>query len=457
MKDLTSGNEGKLIFNFAIPMLIGNVFQQLYNVVDSIIVGQFIGKEALAAVGSSFPIIFVLIALVIGVSSGGTIVISQFFGAKDIDKVKKTIDTLFIFLFFASFVLSAVGIIFSKDIFELIKLPPEVIPLAEEYIDIYLSGLLLFFGFYGTSAILRGLGDSKTPLYFMSISMTLNIGLDYLFVAVFNWGISGAAIATLISQGVVLIGMIIYLNLNHKIIRFSFTKMVFDKDIFIKSIRIGIPAGLQQSFVGIGKMALLRIVNNFGAAAVAAFTVAGRVDMFAAMPAMNFAAALSTFVGQNIGADKMSRVKKGLTATFLMTSLISLIVSSLVVLFRYEIMTWFSKDMEVINIGAEYLMIVSMFYILFSTMFVIGGVMRGAGDTLIPMFITLFALWIIRIPLSWFLSEEIGITGIWWGVPAAWGTGMILSIIYYMTGRWKSKTVVKHDKQAKMPVNRIVS
>ncbi|PLX15961.1 MAG: MATE family efflux transporter, partial [Marinilabiliales bacterium] len=187
MKDLTEGKSGSLILKFALPMLFGNIFQQLYNIVDSIIVGNFIGKEALAAVGASFPIIFAFISLIIGIASGSTIVISQYFGAKEIEKVKRTIDTLFIFLFFASIAISIVGIIFSESIFRFLQLPEEIIPQAKTYFNIFIGGVIVSFGFNGTSAILRGLGDSKTPLYFLIVSTFFNIGFDLLFVLVFKW------------------------------------------------------------------------------------------------------------------------------------------------------------------------------------------------------------------------------------------------------------------------------
>ncbi|MCK4700723.1 MAG: MATE family efflux transporter, partial [Bacteroidales bacterium] len=180
MKDLTNGSERKLIFQFALPMLMGNVFQQLYNIVDSIIVGNFIGKEALAAVGASFPIIFTMIALIIGIASGSTIVIAQFFGARDYQTVRKMIDTLLIFLFFASLLVTIIGITFTEQILRIIQLPEDIIPQAKAYLDIYLAGMIVFFGFNGISAILRGLGDSKTPMYFLIISTLLNIGLDLL-------------------------------------------------------------------------------------------------------------------------------------------------------------------------------------------------------------------------------------------------------------------------------------
>ena len=279
MKDLTEGNEARLILNFATPMLLGNLFQQLYNIVDTIIVGNILGKEALAAVGASFPIIFTLISLIIGVASGGTIVIAQYFGAKDIKNVKRAIDTLYIFLFFASVILSVIGVYFTEEIFRLVQLPEEILPQAKNYLTIYLSGLIVFFGFNGTSAILRGLGDSKTPLYFLVISTFFNIGLDLLFILVFEWGVAGAALATVISQGGAFLTAILYLNRYHKIISFNISEFQFDNRIFRQSLRIGLPTGIQHTFISLGNLALMAIVNSFGTNVIAAYSAAIRIDM----------------------------------------------------------------------------------------------------------------------------------------------------------------------------------
>jgi len=446
MKDLTSGKESKLIFDFAVPMLLGNVFQQLYNIVDSIIVGRFIGKEALAAVGSSFPIIFTLISLIIGIATGSAIIIAQYFGAKDINNVRKTIDTMYIFLFIASLAIGVVGIVLAEPIFHLIKLPEEVIPQAKLYLSIYFSGMIFFFGFNGTAAILRGLGDSKTPLYFLIVATIVNIVLDILFVIVFKWGIAGVAIATIISQAGAFVTAILYLNRTHEIINLSFRKLHFDREIFRKSIKIGLPIGSQHAFVALSFLAMFWIVNMFGTDATAAYSVAIRIDSFTSMPAMNFAMALATFVGQNLGANKAERVKNGYYATLRMTAIISLIVSLLTIIFRDQVFGWFTSDENVISLGSSYLLIVSGFYITFAWMFVTGGIMRGAGDTLVPMFITIFVLWIVRIPLCYWLSQRTGIEGIWWGIPIAWILGLTLSYIYYRTGKWKTKAVVKPVK-----------
>jgi len=442
MKNLTEGNSGSLIFKFAIPMLIGNVFQQLYNVVDSIIVGRYLGKQALAAVGASFPLIFMMISFVVGVAIGTTIIISQYFGAKDIKMVKRSIETMYVFLFFASITVTILGISLSGPIFRLINLPEDVMPQAITYFNVYLTGTVFFFGFNGISSVLRGLGDSKTPLYFLVFSTVMNVILVWLFVAVFKWGVAGSAWATVIAQAGAFFTGIIYLNRTHEIVKLNSLKLVFDRAIFRKSIMIGLPTGLQQTFVSMGMLAVTRIVNGFGTDAIAAYSVAMRLDSLAGMPAMNFGAALSTFVGQNLGANKPERVKQGFKATFMMSGALALLTSLFVIVFRQQLMHLFTDDVAVIAIGAEYLVIVSSFYIFFSAMFVIGGVMRGAGDTLIPMFITLFALWVIRIPAAWILSRYFGVDGIWWSIPVAWFIGMTLSYMYYLKGNWKTKVVV---------------
>lgn len=448
MKDLTEGSEGKLILQFAWPLLIGNIFQQMYSIVDSIIVGNFLGSEALAAIGASFPIIFTMISFVIGIAGGFTIIISQYFGAKDIDKVRRSIDTMYVFLFFAAITISALGILFTRQIFQLMQVPEEVMPLATTYLQTYFAGIILFFGFNGINAILRGLGDSKTPLYFLIIATLTNIFFDYLFVVILNTGIWGAALATIISQGGAFITAILYLNKNHSLVKLTTLRLIFDRSIFRKSLKIGLPSGIQNTTVSLGMMTLFGIVNTFGASTAAAYSVALRINALASTPAMNFAAALSTFVGQNLGANKPKRVNRGLISTLIMASSIVAVMTVVIIIFKQQLMGLFTDDAEVVRIGAHYLVIVSSFYLVFSTMFVFGGVMRGAGDTIAPMIFTLISLWVIRIPVAYFLSDIIGIDGVWWASPIGWFTGMTGLVIYYYTGRWKKKVVVKHPDPA---------
>jgi putative MATE family efflux protein len=441
MKDLTNGPEARLIFRFAIPMVIGNVFQQLYNVTDSIIVGKVLGESALSAVGASFPIFYTVIAFVIGIGSGATVVISQYFGAKNFNQVKKAIGTLYIFVFFAAIILSIGSIIFSREIFTLLKVRPDVMPNAISYFTIYMSGLIIYFGFNSTASILRGMGDSRTPLLFFTISTIANIAFDLLFIIVFDWGIEGAAIATIVAQGGAFITAILYLNHRNHLIHFSWDSLGFDWKVFRESIRIGLPTGFQQTFVALGMMALIRIINDFETPVLAAYTAASRIDALAIMPVMNLASALSAFVGQNLGANKIYRIRKGLKATLIMAWTVSLLIMGIVIFKGTFLMSMFSESQEVIQHGKNYLIIISSFYPVFATMFIMHGILRGAGDTLIPMFITLISLWIVRIPIAAFLSASMGPTGIWWAIPAGWTIGLIGTITYYLTGRWKNKGV----------------
>jgi putative MATE family efflux protein len=256
--------------------------------------------------------------------------------------------------------------------------------------------------------------------------------------------VAGVAFATIVSQAGAFITAIFYLNRTHEIVKLSLSKLFFDKKIFRQSLRIGIPTGFQQTIVSLGMIAVVWIVNLFGTDVIAAFSVVMRIDSLASLPAMNFAAALSTFVGQNLGANKADRVKAGLIATLKFTSIISVGITVIAILFSRQLMSVFTNDQAVIEIGVKYLIIVSSFYIIFSTMFVLNGVMRGAGDTLITMFITLFALWFVRIPASYLLSQAMGETGIWWAIPIGWFLGMSLTYGYYLSGRWKTKGVVKY-------------
>jgi putative MATE family efflux protein len=292
------------------------------------------------------------------------------------------------------------------------------------------------------------LGDSKTPLYFLIIATIANIILVLLFVAVFKWGIAGAAYATLLANGIAFGLAIYWLNKTHKLIRISISRLHFDRDIFRQSIRIGLPTGIQQTLVAIGGMALLGIVNTFGTNVIAGYSVASRLDSLALVPAMSFSQALSTFVGQNIGANKMERIRAGLISTIKMAGIVTIVTTLFIVFWGHLVMSMFTKDPDVIKTGDQYLTIVSIFYFMFTLMFIYNGIMRGAGDTLLPMFFSIISLWLIRIPMAYFLSGEIGSQGIWWAIPVGWFAGLSLSFIYYKTGRWKTRSVVKYDENA---------
>ncbi len=301
------------------------------------------------------------------------------------------------------------------------------------------------FGYNSISAILRGLGDSRTPLVLLIISAFINICLDLLFIIVFKWGVWGAAFATVIAQGLSFLGGILYLQRINPLFKVNYLKLRFDREIFVNSIKIGLPTGVQQMMVAAGMMALTRIVNHFGTDAIAAFTAAGRIDSFAMMPAMNLSMAMSTFVGQNIGAGKHDRVNAAIKTGMLMSLIIAGIISVAVITFSQPLLRLFTTDLAVIAIGRDYLLIVGGFYIAFMMMFIFNGALRGAGDTMIPMLITLCALWLIRVPVSAILSERIGTNGIWWGIPVAWVFGAVFSGLYFASGRWRRKDLLKRN------------
>ncbi|MGC8764523.1 MAG: MATE family efflux transporter [Brevinematia bacterium] len=440
MIDMTEGNIPLKILRFTIPLLLSNVFQQLYNIVDAIIVGQFVGKQGIAAVGVSFPVMFLLIALVMGATMGTTVLISQFFGAKDIENLKKAISTTYIVIFVLSIVMTITGILSSSLLLNILGTPADVRESSRTYLLIIFSGITFSFGYNGLSAILRGLGDSKTPLYLLIFATFINIFLDLLFIIPFKMGVAGAALATIIAQGFSFLTGIIFLHKKNPVFNLK-GRIVFDSNIFKKSLSIGIPSGIQQIMVSIGAMALMNIVNRFGTDTLAGFTAATRIESLATMPAMNFSMAVTTFVGQNLGAKKMERVKKGVKSALLMTLGVNLFISALIIAFPKYLISLFNRDPMVVKIGKEYLYTVGPFFFTFAIMFIFNGVLRGAGDTFIPMFSTIFSQVILRIPASAYLSKLLGTKGIWWGIPIAWLFGMLFSFTYYKIGNWKKKGI----------------
>ncbi|HSV55897.1 MAG TPA: MATE family efflux transporter, partial [Magnetospirillaceae bacterium] len=379
MRDLTEGSETREILLFAFPMLIGNVFQQTYNLVDSVVVGRFVGKQALAAVGSSFSVLFLMVALSMGVTMGFTIIIAQYFGARDKARVRAAVDTAYLVLFCAGLFLSIAGSAFVPLILDLLRVPADVAPEAKIYLRILFAGSLATFGFNGVSAILRGLGDSRTPLYLLMAASVLNIVLDLVFVVGFGWGVAGVAWATVLSQACSFAGALVVLDKRNDFARLSLRGLRFDPGILRQSLRLGIPSGIQQTLVATGMMVLTRIVNTFGTDTAAGFAAAGRLDTFAMMPAMNLSMAVSTFVGQNLGAGKPERVRKGHSSALIMGLAISLVMGAVMILAGSHLVRLFTPDAQVIRIGARYLLIVGAFYSLFAVMFINNGVLRGAG------------------------------------------------------------------------------
>lgn len=444
MKDLTTGHEGKTIFLFSLPMLIGSLFQQLYNTADSIIVGRFLGKEAMAAVSGAFPIMMLLMSLLMGIGLGFSILISQYYGAKNIEKVKVTIDTTFIFVFISSVIITTIGILFCNPILKLMNTPDNVFEQCRLYLIVIFAGTLFSVGYNSISAILRGLGDSITPLYFLIIATILNIILDIIFIINFNMGVEGVALATIIAQGISFLCSVVYLNKKHNILKVKFTGLRFDKSIFKEGLRLGIPSGIQQMLFSFGNIALQSLVNNFGTSAMAAFGAGSKVESFISLPIMNLGAAVSTFVAQNIGANKMDRVKNGLKSSLKIALAISISVTLLLILFSKNLIGLFNNDADVISIGSTYLLIIGPFFIFISSSYILTSAIKGAGDSMFALISSIISLWLVRIPGAYLFASMFDVNGIWMGIPSGWVIGAIITFVYYRSGHWKYKGLMSN-------------
>lgn len=437
--DLTEGKVWKVIVRFALPLLVGNLLQQFYNITDSIIVGQFLGKEALAAVSASFFIYYFIISLVIGVGSGTTVVISQLFGAKQYQKVQLAFSSFFIFMLVGGIILSIAGIIFAETVFRLTNTPEEVIPQAVAYFRIYIGGTFLFVTFNSIISILRGVGESVRPMLFILITTVLNIAFDLLFILVFKWGIEGAARATVVSQGIGMCIALAYVNNTHPLLSIKKQDMLFDWKLFKESLKIGLPTSVQQCAIALGLIALLGIVNSFGTNTLTAYGAAGKIDTIITQAILTLSGALAAFCGQNIGAGRLDRVKKGVQFTMYTNIALGLLTFAAVYLFGNEMMRIFTKDIDVVAIGKEYLLIIGGFFIVHGALNVYNGALRGAGDTLFPMITSLVCLWLIRIPLAYYLSSWLGRNGIWWAIGISITIGLIVTFVYYKIGFWKRR------------------
>mgnify|MGYP005832126297 FL=1 len=437
--DLTEGKVWKVIVRFAVPLLVGNLLQQFYYITDSIIVGQFLGKEALAAVSASFFIYYFIISLVIGVGSGTTVVISQLFGAKQYQKVQLAFSSFFIFMLVGGIILSIAGIIFAEPVFRLTNTPEEVIPQAVAYFRIYIGGTFLFVTFNSIISILRGVGESVRPMLFILITTVLNIAFDLLFILVFKWGIEGAARATVVSQGIGMCIALAYVNNTHPLLSIKKQDMLFDWKLFKESLKIGLPTSVQQCAIALGLIALLGIVNSFGTNTLTAYGAAGKIDTIITQAILTLSGALAAFCGQNIGAGRLDRVKKGVQFTMYTNIALGLLTFAAVYLFGNEMMRIFTKDIDVVAIGKEYLLIIGGFFIVHGALNVYNGALRGAGDTLFPMITSLVCLWLIRIPLAYYLSSWLGRNGIWWAIGISITIGLIVTFVYYKMGFWKRR------------------
>lgn len=446
VRDLTTGNPAKILVKFTIPMLISVMFQQLYNIADSIIAGQLLGGDALASIGISYTITMIYMAIANGSNIGCSVVISQFFGNKNYSKMKTCISTSLISILSLSIILTVLGLIFSSILLIRLNTPDNLFKGAIDYLNIYTVGLIFLFLYNICTGIFTALGDSKTPLFFLILSSVFNVILDYILVKFTNIGVSGVAWATFIAQGLASILSFITLMLRIKKLNCGKAK-IFSFDMLKKILFVAIPSILQQSFVSVGNIFIQGLVNTFGDIVVAGFSAAGKLNTFTITTLTALGNSMSSFTAQNVGADKIVRIKKGVKYLYIMSFAIT---TPLFILFNFcpEIMMRIfvnETDTAIIEAGIAFLNTVAPFYLFISIKLIIDGVLRGSGAVNIFM-VSTFSDLLLRVVLSFALSPIFAQQGIWYSWPIGWLFATAISCIFYFTGMWKKNIKNLTDK-----------
>lgn len=450
--DLTKGRPAKMLWNFSVPMLLSSIFQQLYNMADSIVAGNFAGENALAAVGASFPVTMIFVAIAMGGSIGCNVVISQYFGGKDYRNTRLAINTSLVSCVALSLVLTVFGYFLCNPVIAALNTPENIFNDSSLYLKVYILGLLFLFVYNICNAIFTSLGDSKTPLYFLVASSVGNIILDVLFVAGFGWGVAGVAWATFAAQGAasILAFLVLQKRLrlfgddseNEKVPHFSFSMLSH-------ICRIAVPSIIQQSFVSVGNIFIQGLINGFGSAAVAGYAAAVKINTFCVTCFTSLSNGLSGYTAQNIGAKKLKRVINGYKSGLVMALGICAVVTTLSLLFREPLIRLFmdSPSEEALSVGGSFLMIISPFYFSVATKLTTDAVLKG-GSAMVSFMITTFSDLIIRVVMAFVLVRFWGIEGIWWSWPVGWVVSAVLSLIFYRTGTWKPKYArcLKHSQ-----------
>lgn len=434
---MTQGIIWKKILLFSLPLLLGNVFQQLYNTVDSVIVGNYIGGDALAAVGTSGPIINLLVGLFMGIATGAGVVIARYFGAQDSEAVHDAVHTTLAATFLGGLFLTVVGVLLSPAVVRLIGVPENIMSDSIDYLRIYFGGIIAMMTYNMGAGILRAVGDSKTPLYFLIISSIINIILDMLFVIIFDMGVAGVAWATLIAQAVSATLIIITLcrvntsyrvTLSHIRIKLSYLKEI---------IRIGLPSGLQNAIISMSNIVVQSYINSFGSAAIAGYSTYGKVDAFALMPVMSLSMAITTFTSQNIGAREFDRVRKGVKTGLLMSCGTAFVLTSLVVVFARTLLGIFTDDQQIIEYGLLTMTYQAPFYLVLGLNNTLAGILRGAGKASVPSLIMAANMCGVRILwLSILMPIFNSIIVVYLAFSVTWTTTGLCLIWYYKRSRW---------------------
>ena len=444
-QDMTVGKPLENLIIFSVPLLIGNLVQQMYNTVDSIVVGQYVGDVALAAVGTSGPILNLLLLLFMGISTGAGILVSQYFGAHKQKELEKTVGTCLTLTLIASIIIMVVGSMIIRPLMTLLDTPPDVYEMAVDYLTIIVIGIMGSAYYNIVSGVLRGLGDSVSPLIFLIVACVLNIILDLVFVIGFGMAADGVALATVLAQAVSAVLCVWKLTHMKKTLVVTRKSLIPDKRITMKTIRLGLPSGLTQAIFSMAAIVVQALTNSFGTNVIACAIVVMRVDGFAMMPNFTFGMAMTTFVGQNVGARRLDRVqegvKKGLTAGLIIA--VTLVAG--ILFFGENLMRMFTSTEEVVQLGVHMMRILAVGYIAMAVTQSLSGGMRGAGDTITPMWISFVTTIIVRMPLAYGLAYLTRSEALPNGSPdsifisllIAWVTGAVLTTIFYRRGKWR--------------------
>lgn len=440
--EFTSGSIPRHLLRFSIPMLIGNALQTAYNIVNSVWVGNGLGKEALAAMTLSFPVFFLLMAVSGGISQAASIMTAQSFGARDHDAVRRIIQNAILLTLAVTVVCLAAGHYGADLVLRAMNTTPDVMPQAHAYLQVFIWTTPCMFGLFLLASVLRGVGDSTTPLRFQAWALLGTAALDPFLM--FGWfgcprlGLNGTAVANIVTQGLGLIALIIYLIRERHLAAPDLRGFRFDPGVCWMMLRIGIPTMIQQALVSLGMVVLISQVNKFGSTPAAAFGAAMRIDQFAFLPAITISTAVATLVGQNLGAGRPERVPAIFWWGVALSCSLTAIATTLAVGAPELVLRMFTQDRSVLEAGISYLRICGPGYLLFTVMFVAIGVINGAGHTFFTTLISLLALWGVRLPLAIWLSNRMGrVEGVWFAMLAGFGSGMLLSLIYYLSGRWR--------------------
>lgn len=430
----------KQIFLFSIPLLLGNLFQQLYNAVDSIIVGNYIGSQALAAVGSSAPVINLLISCFMGLSIGAGIIISRYYGARNIDGLQEAVHTSLAITFIAGIAMTFIGVLLSPYILQWVGTPDDVMSSSVLYLRIYFLGILSVMTYNMGSGILRAVGDSKNPLYFLIVSSIINVVLDYVFVVYFHMGVAGVGWATLIAQTVSALLTLALLIRTKAEYRVNFRHIRLHKHMVYEIIRLGLPSAVQNAIVSFSNVIVQSNINAFGSLAMAGCGSYTKIDGFAILPVMSYSMALTTFTGQNIGAQKYDRVKKGAKTGMIMSILTTICITILLLLLGPNVLAIFSQDQRVIEYGLYMMHVLAPGYIFLAISHALSGIIRGAGVTTIPM-VVMVCCW-CGLRMAWILISvplfhDIGVVFLGW--PITWIASALWLFLYYKKGNWLKK------------------